>query len=524
MIHQSRPAKLQPNTLLPVSSVANTFSGYFPYLFNWIYSPSQKIDWHTETRYPLTSRSLWSKHQDKKQIIGVRFGKQTSYAMIDIDRKSPYHPFNSTAKFDSVLQALQSIGLIESIVIRSSGSEGIHLYYPLPYQINTFSLACGIRSALLSHSIEIANGIVETFPNTKSYDCEFTAHRLPLQNGSYILRNDFAPLSNDIEAFCDRWASAADWQDLELLVEQCAIARENYKPKYATSGKLNDWRKELEQIIDTGWTATGETNQILFKVCEYARVFMGFEDITKLVNWVTDKVTQLTGFKTFCNHQKDLLRRVRDWGAWVLEHRFPMQNSKAKEAITVKKRESQREDTLQRIKDVSNSLCDRECDRMTIRAMAQAIAKQAGCSIKTLYNNLGLWHPEHKDTVTANIIDSQRELQAVTQQQETATNDSTSIVTQNPYEVLRHGSNPPNSLKFENSALQPRPDGFASTPPNSPAPNSTPQNPSFFANIKIKLLESKIANRRSGRIDANVLLEIEALEREIAEIKAKLSN
>ena len=524
MIHQSRPAKLQPNTLLPVSSVANTFSGYFPYLFNWIYSPSQKIDWHTETRYPLTSRSLWSKHQDKKQIIGVRFGKQTSYAMIDIDRKSPYHPFNSTAKFDSVLQALQSIGLIESIVIRSSGSEGIHLYYPLPYQINSFSLACGIRFALQSHNLEVASGIIESFPNTKGYDCEFNAHRLPLQNGSYILRNDFVPLSNDVSVFCDRWASAAEWQDLELLVDSCATARENYKPKYATSGKLNDWRKELEEVIETGWTGKGETNQILFKVCEYARVFMGFSELTTLVNWVTDKVTQMTGFKTFCNHQTDLLRKVRDWAKWHLEHRFPMQNNQAKETIQVKKRESQREETLQRIKDVANSLCDRHDGKLTIRAMAQAIAKQAGCSIKTLYNNLGLWHPEHKDTVTANIIDSQRELQAVTQAQETATNHTASVVTQNHYEVLEHGSSNQESLKFGTGAFQPRPDSFIPIPQNQVAPPAPPQNPSFFDNIKIKLLQSKIANRRSGRIDANVLLEIEALEREIAEIKAKLCN
>lgn len=522
MIHHTRPARLQPNSLLPVLSVANTFSGFFPYLFNWIYSPSQKIDWYTETRYPLTSRSLWDKHQDKKQVVGVRFGKQTTYAMIDIDRKSPYHPFNSTAKFDSVLQALQSIGLMEAIVIRSSGSEGIHLYYPLPYQVNSFSLACGIRSALLSHNLEVSNGIIESFPNTKGYDCEFNAHRLPLQNGSYILRNDFAPSSNDVNVFCDRWSSASEWQDLELLVNSCAIARENYKPKYATSGKLNDWRKELEDIMNVGWTGAGETNQILFKTCEYARVFMGFDDLSSLVGWVTDKVTQLNGFKSFCHHQSDLLRRVRDWGKWVLDHRFPMQNNKAKEVIAVKKRESQREETLQRIKDIANSLSDRHDGTMTIRAMAQAIAKQAACSIKTLYNNLALWHPEHKDTITATTIDSQRELQAVTQSQETAKNQSESTVTQTRYEVLGDGSNNAESLKIETSGFQPVENYFGSTNETSKPDTTPPAKQAFFDGIKIKLLESKIANRRSGRLDAIVLLEIESLEREIQQIKSKI--
>lgn len=521
MIHDAKPAKLQPKALLPESPTGNTFASFFPYYFNWIYSPCNKIAWHTETRYPLTPRTLWEKHQDSRQVIGVRFGKTTEYAMLDIDRKSPYHPFNSVAAFDRIKQAMQAIGLNGSICIRSSGSEGIHLYFPLEYQVNSFSLACAIRSTLENHKLEIANGTLETFPNTKSYDCEYNAHRLPLQHGSYILRDDFVPLINKVERFVDQWLDLAQDQDLELLVEQMAIAKNLHKPKFATSGKLNDWRQELESIISTGWTGKGETNQILFKVCEYARVFLGYTQLTELVNWVTDKVTQMKGFKQYCDHQQDILKRVRDWAKWVLDHRFPMQDKKSKEENTVKKREVQREETLQRIKEVSNSLRDRHGDSLSIRAMAQAIAKQANCSIKTLYNHLALWHPEHRDTVTANTIDSTAELQAVTLQQETAKNESQSSVTQNPYEVLEHVSNNAKSLKFAASTFEPLQGNFDPTIENIKSPSNPPQNPSFFANIKIKLLESKIANRRSGRIDTKVLLEIESLEAEIREIKAK---
>lgn len=521
MIHDARPAKLQPKALLPESTTGNTFASFFPYYFNWIYSPANKIDWRTETRYPLTPRTLWEKHQDSKQIIGVRFGKQTEYAMLDIDRKSPYHPFNSLANYDTILKAMSSIGLNGSICIRSSGSEGIHLYFPLEYQVNSFSLACAMRYALEAHRLEIANGTLETFPNTKGYDCEYNAHRLPLQHGSYILRDDFVPLTNKVERFNDRWLDVAADQDLELLIEQMAIAKNLHKPKFAATGKLNDWKQELESIIATGWQSKGETNQIVFKVCEYARVFLGYSDLTKLVNWVTDKVTQMTGFNQHCQHKHDILKRVRDWGKWVLDHRFPMQDKKSKEEITVKKREVQREETLQRIKEVANSLYDRHSDSLTIRSIAQTIAKQAHCSVKTLYNHLSLWHPEHRDTVTANTIDSTSELEAVTLQQETAKNESQSTVTQTHYEVLEHGSNNAKSLKFAASTFEPLPTAVLPRQENHPTP---PQNPSFFANIKIKLLESKIANRRSGRIDASVLLEIESLESEIKLIKDKLCN
>lgn len=521
MIHDARPARLQPNALLPVSSTASTFSSLFPYYFNWIYSPSNKIAWYTETKYPLSPRTLWDKHQNKQQIIGVRFGKQTEYAMLDIDRKSPYHPSNSTASYDRILQAMESIGLNGSICIRSSGSEGIHLYFPLEYSVNTFSLACAIRSTLEEHKLEIANGTLETFPNTKAYDCEYNGHRLPLQNGSYVLRDDLSPLHNDVDRFLDQWFVNAECQDLELLIEKMAIAKANHKPKFANSAKLNDWRQELELIISEGWTGTGQTNELLFKVCEYARVFLGYSDLTALTNWVTDKVTQMNGFKKYCQHQTEILRRVRDWGKWVLDHRFPMQDKKSKEDITVRKRETQREETLQRIKEVSASLRERNGD-MTIRAMANAIASQAHCSVATLYNHLALWHPEHRDTVTANTIDSTAELQAVTLQQETAKNESQSTATQNHYEVLERGSNNAESLKFVASTFQPLPMNFASTPETIQTPRTPPQNPSFFANIKIKLLESKIANRRSGRIDSIVLLEIEQLENEIREIKSKI--
>lgn len=526
MIQQPKPYKLEPKNLQPDSLNGRTFTSFFSYGFNWIYSPSEKISWHTEIRYPLTPRTLWDKWQDKKQIIGVRFGKLTEYAMIDIDRKSPYHPFNSISGFDSILKALESIGLNKCIVVRSSGSEGIHLYYPLEYSVSTFSLACAIRQALTEHRLEIASGTLETFPNTKSFDCEYNAHRLPLQNGSYVLRDDFIPLHNQVDRFIDTWLDIAEHQDLELLLDKMAIAKELYKPRYANNAKLNDWRQELETIMATGWQGSGETNQIIFKVCEYARVFLGYSELTQIVNWVTDKVTQLKGFKEHCNHQTDLLRRVRDWSKWILDHRFPMQSKQAKEQITVKKRETQREATLQRIKDSANSIHDRGINDLSIRAIAQTIAKQAGCSIKTLYNHLSLWHPEHRNAVTANSIDNTAELEAVIQYQETAKSESQSTVTQDPYEVLERDSNNAISLKFVASGFQPLPTAVKPTqapPQNGEAPHKNPsQNKAFFDGIKIKLLEAKIANRQQGRIDASVLLEIEALKREIELIKNQI--
>ena len=500
----SKPAKLSPNRLLPLSSVGNTFSSFFPYLFNWIYTPRQKVDWYTENRYPLSSRTLWEKHQENRQIIGVRFGDQTEYCMIDIDRKSPNHPLNSIAKFDLVLKACASIGLLEPLMVRSSASEGLHLYFPLSYQVNTFSLACGLRHTLEAHRLEIASGILETFPNTKAYDSEYNAHRLPLQDASYLLRGDFYPITNSVETFCSKWFDVAECQDLELLVEQIAIARSLYKPKYVKTAKLNDWKADLEIILAQGWTGQGQTNDLLHKIAQYARVFMGFTDLDKLIDWVTDKALQANGFNQFCSHKHDLLRRVRDWSKWVFTRNFPMGNKLTGQEMAQQQRAKRSADTLERIQVAARTISDRGNSDLSIRTIAKAIAKDAGCSQTTLYENKQLWHPEFKDSVTPVITDLQADFKPTNQQQETARSETTSTVTHNHNEVLERDSNHAKSSKF-------------ATPPLQPLTSVL----KLVQQAKIKLLEAQIRSRQQGRIDGTVLREIEQLNEQLAKLKSE---
>jgi hypothetical protein len=425
--------------------------------------------------------------------------------MIDIDRRSPNHPYNSIANFNKVLNAIADIGLYEYLCIRSSGSQGLHLYYPIEHQVKTFDLACTLRNTLEKHGLEVANGVLECFPNTKAYNSEYNAHRLPLQDASYILQHDFNPQTNDLEKFCNLWDRAAPCQDLEMLLDSFELARKSYKANHKSNVRLNDWRSELETIINEGWTGEGQTNDLLHKVCQYARVFLGFTDIEKMITYVTNKVTQINGFHAFCGHKTDLIRRVKDWSKYVFDHNFPMGNDKASEEMTTAKRDNKREQRNQRIKDAANSLCDRSDSTMSIRAMANAIAKSANCSVSTLYQNLSLWHPEYKDAVTANVIDSEADLAIANQQQETATSESSSTVTQISYEVLGNGSNPPKSSKFETTPFQP-----------------LTAVASLMTKTKIKLLEGQIAARQIGRVTPDGLREIEFFKAEIAKLRSQL--
>jgi len=510
-----KPSKLSSHNLLPVSQVGNVFSSFFPYLFKWIYTPRDKRDWHTETRYPLSARTLWDKHQDKRQIIGVRFGEFTEYCMIDIDRKSPNHPLNSIANYDRILQACFAIGLDSSIIIRSSGSEGIHIYFPLEEKVKTFSLACGLRKTLEDHGLEVASGILETFPNTKTFNSEYKAHRLPLQDGSYICRNDVSPITNSVERFVDLWMSRSECNDLDKLTEFCQLARENFKPKFANCKKINQWQEELEIAISQGWTGKSQTNSLLFRIAEYGRVFLGYTDLDKLIQYVADTALQSNGFKQFSNHLKDLLDRSADWCKWIFEHRYPMQSKEGKQTMTTGIREKKKIETVQRIRDAANSIGDRtNGDEPSIKKLANAIAKSANCSLATLYKNLSLWHPDYKDTVTANFIDSQPDLIIANQLQETATNQALSMVTHSAYEGLEHAPNPQESLKFATPPLQ----------PISTAPNTPKQRPNFFTHTEIKLLEAKVFARLAGRTTAEDLREVEDLRARILVLKRSLQE
>ncbi|MFN5261080.1 MAG: hypothetical protein ACK5EH_01410, partial [Pseudanabaena sp.] len=125
---------LEANTLTTTELAAQTFASFFPYSWNFIYAKNvdrtSKPEWKTETRYPITGRRLYDYWADNETLIGVRFDNQTEYAMLDIDKGSPYHPNNNHEKFKTVLQALEEIGLVRPLIVQSSHSEGLHIYYP----------------------------------------------------------------------------------------------------------------------------------------------------------------------------------------------------------------------------------------------------------------------------------------------------------------------------------------------------------------------------------------------------------
>ncbi len=398
---------LDAKSLTTTELTAQTFASFFPYTWKFIYAKNvdrmSKPEWKTETRYPITGRRLYDQWSDPETLIGVRFGNQTEYALLDIDKGSPYHPSNNHEKFKTVLQSLEDIGLVRPLIVQSSYSQGLHIYYPLWQEVSSFGIACAIKACLQKNNCEIASGVIETFPNTKKYESEYNGHRLPLQTGSYLLDHDLQIIGRDLSQFVETWLTAQEHQDLELLKQAIAEAKANYQPPKDNRRPIQ-WREDLEKQIEEGWTDKGQSNQLLYIMGKYARVFMGCEEIEAIADYITKTARTAAGYLTFCGEIKRLEQKAKDIAKWCLKHHFPW-GSKSneqtdEESENMENKKSQKQAArLERIKICVNELNQTGQMPETIRGMAQAIAKIAKVSVETLYENKELWHPEFTETI-----------------------------------------------------------------------------------------------------------------------------
>ncbi|MEA5511964.1 hypothetical protein VB715_19510 [Crocosphaera sp. UHCC 0190] len=308
------------------------FLHWFNHPFESIYKKGDN-PWLT-SKFPLSNPreifKLWRCGSTRgarspKQVIGLRFGSETNYGLIDVDRESPY---SSEEGIKRIKHALEEIGINNTILVQSSWSEGYHLYYFLPEKVKSFQLATAVSIALIEAGLKIKDGILEIFPNQKSWQKDrftsYKGHRLPLQpdSGSFILDQDFAPYSEDLGHFLNLADDCAESVDLEILEEALETAKERFKQlnkvvplKRRTRGGLSEvaaaWQSNLEKIISTGWTGCSQTNDLLKELVTYGIVFKGLSG-QELEDYVLTTAIAAPGYSQFCRHQRDIKKRVHD--------------------------------------------------------------------------------------------------------------------------------------------------------------------------------------------------------------------
>ena len=389
------------------------------YLYCTIYADmptdAKKPRWHTQRRYKLKSRVLYRDWQDTEKLIGVRPGHTIAYALLDIDINSPYHPKQNVRAIARIEAALETIGITRTIRIRSSWSEGIHLYLPLPESVKTFDLAVSLKNCLEPQGFKFKPGHLECFPNTKAYGntikTEYLAHRLPLQpaSGSCLLDEVFSPASNKLADFLQRWNIAAAGQDILTLKQALPLARKNrFKKVRRRLNKVDSWKQDLETVLAEGWTGTGQTNQLLKEIACYGHVFLGHCE-EELVDFVYQQAIASPGYGKWCGHQHEIKLRSRVWATAVERYYWPVgtydatHRTRQKSANNivpfndVRARNAQEsiKAAVQHLK-AAGGLPKKATERSCEIRQAQAELGERSSSLETLYKaeNKKLWHPD----------------------------------------------------------------------------------------------------------------------------------
>lgn len=416
------PAENDRHEPLPLDPLGKRLCLTFPYLWQPIVGVNEvKPNWQTVKPYPLRPRVLWRLWQDPAQLVGVRFDAQTRYGLIDIDQGSPYHPSHNPEALTVIRAALETIGIYRMVLVRSSWSEGLHFYIPLPEIVPTFALASTLKQCLEAQGLAIAQGQLEVFPNCKAYAIkgsysEYNAHRLPLQpaSGSYLLDDDGNPISQDLGAFFEQWDIAAAGQDMRELREAIATAKLNRKGKpHRQSTVIEEWRSDLRTEMEEGWTGHGQTNHLLKTIACYGVVFEGLSG-NALVEFTHSTAIHAPGYFQWCRHQHEIQTKATVWARaaegyyWRLgtegnrnQGFHHVEAGTDPPAISMNVQRS--EDAQRRIQEAVSYLETQGTLPATPTARAKAIAAQGLVSLKTLYRHPELWHPDHSEQADHSI-------------------------------------------------------------------------------------------------------------------------
>ena len=478
----------QPNHF-SLYALRQKFHSLFPHGWDFILKETPESDWKTIKKYKLTEQKCWYKYIDPDKILGLRFGTKTRHGLGDIDLGSIHDPREQEESLNKLKEELEKWGITRIFLIQSSFNGGLHFYFFLDRLVNTFRLACVLNKVIEDAGLEIKRGQLETFPNTKRYNSLFNGHRLPLQQGSYLLDKDYVPYSERLEDFISAAEWSAEGNDTDLLESRLEEAYDWFKVKknqervynptpedkefieqveYAQreikEGFLNSIRIEVEQ----GFTGNGETNDLLLTIAKLGRILYGLSG-QQYIDYIKETVTSCPGYVKYCRHKHEIDRRCAEVARFGEKQWFPYRTRLTKDRPTYKyiknsltnqtnlnleRQHNAQSRIIQAVEYIQQEqgglpLRVGEC-KLAIRNVTKELF---GVSVSdaTLKKpeNLPLWHPKHRDEPTEPTSATYQEQSPSVvvidiQAEEIETSDTTEAAVI-PIEEFAESSNPENN-------------------------------------------------------------------------------
>lgn len=415
---QSQPSLCVP----PRPDIEDEFWSLFnPWQFLKAFPAShgERPDWKAVKKYPVSKRLA-----ESGWLVAVRPSSTTMYIVVDIDFQSRYHPDNQPYAIQSILQCFEEdLGLCAPILIRSSDSGGIHIWYWFHEPQNAYHLADATRTVLQRRGFVIQPGQLELFPNCKTWidsnDPQdwslYNALRIPFQEpGSFLLDQcDFTPL---LSAWGDQRQEFTRLVKFTrnrntLSAERISSILAN-RPKYhkVLTATANKYLNDLLTKVNLGWTGYGQTQQIFFDVTRLLRIFghilLGCDplwNVDRLAKEIYQYVLALPERQTWCKHNHELEKMAQRWAAWVQKTKYkpygrnvilPETDLSSSSVSNLAWNQKKSLDARERISKAFEHLKGQGALPETTTARANALVKQ-GISFSTLYRHPDLWHPKH---------------------------------------------------------------------------------------------------------------------------------
>ena len=389
-----------------VQEADNDFLDLWPHRYDYLYAPhpdpGAKPDWHTQSSHPLADRLILQ----GTYLYGVRFGSTTNYGLLDIDAGSPYHPRRDPLALARITAALEPLGLVEHLCVTSSDSGGLHLYFPFSEAMSSWRLAVALSALLENAGFKIFPGWLEVFPNPKPFTSDgsislYNGHRLPLQQGSYLLNKDLTPIAATERTFVRHWQNASARNVIDAVTLK-QIIRQAKRKTYRVTGKAEKFINDLHADIEPGWSGAGQTNFILGRITLrsyiFGHVLYAPAPLTgeALIKDIVRIAKALPGYADYCGHQQDIEDRARDWAQCIENsHYFPYGSDKpTTTSSTLTWNQQQQEKARERIRTAAVDLFRSNQWPEGITARFDALCA-TGISGSTLYRHQDLWHPLH---------------------------------------------------------------------------------------------------------------------------------
>ncbi|MEO1402804.1 MAG: hypothetical protein AAFV72_16360 [Cyanobacteria bacterium J06635_1] len=387
----------------------------FPHRYDYIYAnypgPGQRPQWQTESRHPLSDRLIRHGHA----LYGVRFGTETQYCLLDIDKGSTYHPQYHPHAFARVIEIFEDIGLVSHLICISSNSGGVHVYFPFETPHASWQLGHGITRLLESKGIAVKAGQLEVFPNARAYAAQgklslFNAHRLPLQQDSYLLNANLEPVWSSEHAFVNHWQHCRDRNILDTRALERIVKQHQHRYTYIST-KADKFLGDLNAEIEAGWTGYGQTNRLLGRIAMRTYIFQHVTDQSDplvgeaLAEAIVKTAISLPGYREWCRHQHEINDRAAEWARCVeTSHYFPYgqqrgrYKAKISGSVEVVDRPNWNQQrahaTQEKIKQAVADLIKKDHFPAKATARFKALLEH-GIGGASLYRYRYLWHPEN---------------------------------------------------------------------------------------------------------------------------------